>query len=159
MSWVKSLLGFSKASLNIHEQYKSFIVNGELYIPNTKNEEKKCLFIDCNLSFELGPDISSYAVKIANLLYDPDQTNMEELIIKITPNLKFEKYKGRNMDNEKVQGFCFYEKGVCYLFQLPPDQGKKATDLESYMTQLMFEVRTGKSSKSIPKENLTKLCP
>jgi hypothetical protein len=159
MSWVKSLLGFSKASLNIHEQYKSFIVNGELYVPDKKSEEKECLFIDCNLSFELGADPSSYAVKVANLLYDPDQTNMEELFIKITPNLRFEKYKGRNMDNEEVQGFCFYEKGVCYLFQLPPDNKQKASDLESYMIQLLFEVRTGKPSKSIPRENLIKLCP
>eukprot|EP00826_Nyctotherus_ovalis_P036513 TRINITY_DN3244_c0_g1_i12.p3 TRINITY_DN3244_c0_g1~~TRINITY_DN3244_c0_g1_i12.p3 ORF type:complete len:160 (+),score=49.12 TRINITY_DN3244_c0_g1_i12:149-628(+) len=159
MSWVKSLFGFHKAALNIHEQYKSFTVNGELYVPDKKTHEKTCLFIDCNLSFVLGDSPSSYTVKIVNLLYDPDQTNMEELSIRITPSLRFEKYKGRNVDDEEVRGFCFYEKGTCYLFQLLPGKEQKASDLECYMTQLLFEVKTGKPSKAVPKENLNKLCP
>lgn len=159
MSWVKSLFYSHKPSLDIHKQHKTFVANGELYVPDKNKEGKSCLFIDCDLTFELGDSPNSYVIKINNLLYDPDQKNIEELIIKITPTLRFEKYRGHNIDGEEVRGFSFCDKDKGYLFQFLPGADQKADALEYYVTQLIFELKTGKSGKTIPKENLVKLCP
>ena len=158
MSWVKSLFGSRKLTLSIHDEYKTFHATGELYVPDKNKEGKSCLFLECELFFEIPGSPSSATVHITNSYYDPDQGGDESLHIEITKTLNFEKYLGHNMDGEEVKGFAFYDKGAAHLFQFFPGKDQKADAVELYMTQLIFEAKTGKLSKTVENEQLKKLC-
>ncbi len=172
MNWIKSALGYGKGDLasgeSPYDRHINFKANGELYVPAPNKEGKACKypssalnirFNDCDIMFDIGEDLDSHAVKIANLLYDPEQDNEEAVIIPLTPELKFAGYIGRNMDDEEFRGYSFYAGSKHYLFQFPPGKDQKADMLELLTTELIFEASTHQPFASASKKQLREFCP
>jgi hypothetical protein len=126
-----------------------------LYIPGKKAKEKICIFVDCEFTFDIH-NKNSNAIKINNLLYDPDQENDEFCLIPINSGLEFYGYVGHDMDGKELRGFCFYNKRTNYLFQLPIEKEEEAEQLEYYTVQLLFEAKTDKDFTSTSKTELIK---
>lgn len=143
--------------LDKYSAHRKFKVEGELYLPSKLAKGKTCKFIECEFTFDIQTQ-NNHAVKIFNLLYDPAQENDEYCLIPINPQLEFFPYTGRDMDHEEIRGFSFYDKKSNHLFQLLPRKDQEADQLEFYMSQLLFETKTGNDFTSASKDELFKYC-
>jgi len=164
MNWVKSLFGSKKGEgspegHDMYREHRKFKTNGELYVPAKNKEGKSILFSECDLTLEIGDEDRPHSIKIVNLLYDPDQENIEEIIISIDQNLQIACYFSKNIDGDEVRGYSLYNKNSHYLFQFLPNKDQKADALEVYITQLMFEAQKNKPFIEAKKTDLRPLCP
>ena len=77
--------------------------------------------------------------------------------IPFTNKLMFSTYTGTDMDGNDITGFSFYDKSENYLFQFLSEDDKIIEAMEYYITQLLYETKTGNSFKSATKDDLQKL--